>query len=133
MRRILVIEDTEVVRRSVVLMLADAGYEVGEAGDGAAGLQLWREQGADLVVTDLRMPGMNGVEVILQLRAYAPTLPVIAMSGGERSRDLDVLGAVKLLGAVPLLSKPFSGEDLLAAVAAALRSGNAEERRSEGA
>jgi len=42
MSSILIIEDTEIVRRSVVLMLADAGYEVGEAGDGAAGLQLWQ-------------------------------------------------------------------------------------------
>ncbi len=55
------------------------------------------------------------------------------MSGGERSRDRDLLGAGKLLGAVPLLSKPFSGEELLAAVTAALRSRHAEERRSEGA
>lgn len=73
------------------------------------------------MLTDIQMPGMNGIEVMLQLRAHAPMLPVLAMSGGDRSRDLDLLGTVGLLGAVGLLQKPFSLSELNAAIAAALQ------------
>jgi FixJ family two-component response regulator len=58
--------------------------------------------------------------VILQLRTYAPRLPVIAMSGGDRSGDLDLLGDAGLLGAVALLKKPFSADALSRAIAAAV-------------
>jgi CheY-like chemotaxis protein len=117
--RILLVEDDASVLAAVSRLLVRTGYEVTAAPDGAEGLRLWREQGADLVLTDLQMPRMNGLEVILQLHAYAPRLPVIAMSGGERSRDLDLLGSAGLLGAVQLLSKPFTSDELAAAIAAA--------------
>jgi len=102
-------------------MLRRAGYEVIQAANGAEGLRLWRQTGADLVMTDIQMPEKNGIEVVLELRAFAPTLPVIAMSGGIRSQDLDLLGDVKLLGAVAMLQKPFSYNELMTAVAAALQ------------
>ncbi len=101
-------------------MLTRAGHAVYEAGNGAEGLRLWRERGADLVLTDMQMPEMNGIEVILHLRASTPALPVIAMSGGDRSGDVEALRDAKLLGAVGLLAKPFSTETVITAIAAAL-------------
>ena len=62
------------------------------------------------------MPETNGIEVMLELRAFAPTLPVVAMSGGERALDLDLLGSAKLLGAVSILTKPFTKDDLVPAI-----------------
>jgi len=114
-------DDDDAIRGLVTRMLTSAGYEVVDAPNGATGLRQWREGGADLVLTDLHMPDTNGIEVMLELRAFAPTLPVIAMSGGQRALDLDLLGSAKLLGAVSLLTKPFSRDDLLASVAGALR------------
>jgi len=116
-------EDDDALRGLVVRILTSAGYEVVAAADGTTGLRLWREGGADLVLTDLHMPDTNGIEVMLELRAFAATLPVIAMSGGQRALDLDLLGSAKLLGAVSVLTKPFTKDDLLAAVAAGLRFG----------
>jgi len=114
-------EDDDALRGLVIRVLMSAGYEVIDAPDGATGLRVWRERGADLVITDLHMPDTNGIEVMLELRAFAPTLPVIAMSGGQRALDLDLLGSARLLGAVSILTKPFSKDDLLASVAGALR------------
>ncbi len=125
MLHILLIEDDAAVRGILSRMLEASGYAVIQATNGADGLRLWREQGADLVLTDIQMPDMNGIEVIVQLRAFAPHLPVIAMSGGGQSRDLDLLGDTKLLGAVGVLYKPFTGEALNQAITAALASRNA--------
>jgi CheY-like chemotaxis protein len=119
MLHILLIEDDAPIRRIVSRMLEISGYSVTQAANGADGLRLWREQGADVVLTDIQMPGMNGVEVIVQLRALAPELPVVAMSGGDHAGDLDLLGDAKLLGAVGLLSKPFTGKALVEAIATA--------------
>jgi CheY-like chemotaxis protein len=113
-------EDDEALRGLLARVLRSAGYDVVEAPDGATGLARWREQGADLVLTDIHMPDTNGIEVMLELRTFAPALPVIAMSGGQRALDLDLLGSARLLGAVSILAKPFSRDEVLSAVAAAL-------------
>ncbi len=114
-------EDDDALRGLLTRVLRSAGHEVVEAENGVVGLRFWREHGADLVLTDIHMPETNGIEVMLELRAFAPTLPVIAMSGGQRALDLDLLGSAKLLGAVKILTKPFSPGDVVAAVAAALK------------
>jgi DNA-binding response OmpR family regulator len=130
--RILVIEDEPRLREAVARMLHRAGYDVIQAANGAEGLALWRERGADLVMTDIQMPEKNGIEVVLELRAFAPTVPVIAMSGGSRSRDLDLLGDMKLLGTVGLLQKPFSYKELMTTVAAALKSKRSPDQEPSG-
>jgi CheY-like chemotaxis protein len=117
-------EDDDALRGLVVRVLTSAGYEVVDAPNGATGLERWREHGADVVITDLHMPDTNGIEVILELRTFAPKLPVIAMSGGQRALDLDLLGSAKLLGAVNVLTKPFTRVELLAAVVSALSLGD---------
>jgi len=120
MPRILVIDDEVAVRKVIVRMLTSAGHEVSAAPDGAAGLRLWREAGADLVLTDLHMPEMNGLEVIRALRAAELTLPVVAMSGTGAARE-DLTQAVQQLGSVGILGKPFSWDELIGVIAAALR------------
>jgi CheY-like chemotaxis protein len=120
--RILIIDDDAQVRTVLGSVLTKSGHQVTTAANGAIGLRLWREHGADLVLTDIQMPETDGIEVILQLRTYAPHLPVIAMSGGDRSGDLDLLGDARLLGAVALLKKPFSADTLLQTIAAAMTS-----------
>jgi len=117
-----VIDDEAAVRKVIVRMLTSAGHEVNAAPDGFEGLRVWRELGADLVITDVHMPEMNGVQVIRELRAAAPALPVIAMSGSGNSGDLALLRAAELLGVVGVLGKPFSWDELMAAIAAAFPS-----------
>ncbi|HZI22892.1 MAG TPA: response regulator, partial [Gemmatimonadales bacterium] len=82
MARILVMEDDPSFRNAVRVVLEAAGYEVIEAADGAVGLRLHREQGADLVLVDIFMPERDGLEVIRALKIEAPGAKIIAMSGG---------------------------------------------------
>jgi CheY-like chemotaxis protein len=121
MPRILVVEDDPQLRPVVVRLLQHAGYDVAETASGAAALQFWRESGADLVLTDIKMAGMSGIEVILQLRAHAPTVSIVAMSG-VGPWDLETLRDAHLLGAVGILQKPFTREELLTAVVNAFTS-----------
>jgi CheY-like chemotaxis protein len=123
MARILVIDDDDLPRRAVVRMLEAGGHDVRDAGDGTSGLRLWRETGADLVVTDLAMPDLTGFEVIGILHAEAPTLPILAISGSLMVTDQELVGRAGRLGA-QLLGKPFSREQLMAAVASALGTGS---------
>ena len=123
MARILVVDDEKLVRLAVVRMLATAGHDVRAAPDGASGLSLWRDGGADLVLTDICMPDMTGFELISQLRAAGEAVPVIAMSGTVVVTDPEVFRQVELLSAVHLLAKPFSCDQLMAAVSAALPAG----------
>ena len=120
MARILVIDDDEMLRHTIGRILRRAGYDVIEAGDGAAGLRLYREQGADLVLTDTFMPGQDGLEVIRELRREQPRPKVLAMSGGGSVGLLEVLEAAVALGAMGAVRKPFAREELLNAIRAAL-------------
>jgi DNA-binding response OmpR family regulator len=79
-------------------------------------MRLWRAEGADLVITDLHMPAKNGLEVIMELRAHSPSIPVIAITDGGRTKQVELLGDAKLLGAARILAKPFRLEEILAAV-----------------
>jgi CheY-like chemotaxis protein len=82
MRRILVIDDDDLVRD----ILAEAGYEVASAKDGGGGIESYRKQRPDLIVTDIIMPDQDGISAIVELRRLAPNIPIIAISGGGRSK-----------------------------------------------
>ncbi len=118
MTRILVIEDNQAIREVTARLLSAAGYEVLAAEGGEQGLRLWREHGADVVLTDARMAGLDGLQVVNALRADAPALPVVIMSGDAKA------GADLLRDAtgprVRFLNKPFLREQLIGAVTAAL-------------
>ncbi|HBD07849.1 MAG TPA: hypothetical protein DCZ69_06265 [Syntrophobacteraceae bacterium] len=78
---LLTIDDEEAVRRSIRVFFEDSGFEVQEAGDGRTGLEIFREKKPGVVLVDLRMPGMSGLEVIQALSAESPETPVITLSG----------------------------------------------------
>src|SRR3989440_11127078 len=114
--RILVMDDDCTLRGAIRVALEAAGYEVIEAPDGAAGLRLQREQAADLVLVDIFMPERDGLEVIRALRAEIPQPKIVAMSGGGRTGQIEVLRAAAALGAARILRKPFQPRELVTAV-----------------
>lgn len=116
MADILLIEDDELLRGVLAKALALGGHEVIQAQDGLQGLQLARAAQLDLVITDLIMPGQEGVETIVALRREQPNLPVLAISGGTAHSKLYLEIAGKI-GARRVLQKPFTPQRLLEVVA----------------
>jgi DNA-binding response OmpR family regulator len=114
--RILVIDDDGLLRGALRVALEAAGHEVREAADGDAGLRLQREQGAELVLVDIFMPGRDGLEVIRALRAERPQAKIVAMSGGGQTGQIEVLSAAAAFGASRTLLKPFEPRVLLKAI-----------------
>ena len=114
MATILVIDDQEPIRALLRVALEDAGHEVREASHGRRGLELYRERSADLIITDIVMPEMTGLELLLELTRNFLNVKVIAISGAlEGEGELNV---AKLLGARQTFQKPFDMEKLLSAV-----------------
>jgi len=116
MARILLIDDDAPVRRTLRKMLERQGYEVEEAPDGKAGLTLYQENPADLIITDLIMPEMEGIETIMELRRRFPDVKIIAMSGGGQIRPEQYLQIAKSLGAQHTFAKPVEMKLLLKTV-----------------
>ncbi|HEU5260212.1 MAG TPA: response regulator [Gemmatimonadales bacterium] len=114
--RILLIDDDARLRDAIRRALEQAGHEVVEATDGAAGLQLYRERGADVVILDIFMPERDGLEFIRDLRAEGRQAKIIAISGGGRTGQIDMLKAAAAFGATCTLSKPVALNELLATV-----------------
>jgi two-component system response regulator (stage 0 sporulation protein F) len=114
MATILVIDDQEPVRSLLRLVLEGAGHEVLEASNGRLGLEVYRERSADLVITDIAMPEMDGLELMLELTRNFLNVKVIAMSGGLESEE--PLNVAKLLGARQTFQKPLDMDKLLSAV-----------------
>ena len=113
--RILLLEDEPELRFTLQDRLMMEGYDVQIAPDGRRGLKLYHESPVDLVITDVLMPEMDGLEVIRALRGIPSPPLIIAMSGGV-SRDLDFLVEATEFGATRTLSKPFPLEDLITLV-----------------
>ncbi|MGN6391514.1 MAG: response regulator transcription factor [Gemmatimonadales bacterium] len=130
MARILVVDDDAGIRGVLRRAFERQGHTVILAGDGLAGARAWREQGADVAFLDIHMPGMDGIELLAQLRAAAPALPIVAMSGGDQTRQLSLLRNALLLGARVALAKPFSLDEVNTALARVLDAGGAETGNS---
>jgi DNA-binding response OmpR family regulator len=118
MTRVLVVDDDVTVREVVVTYLRAAGHEVDETPDGEGALALLRDNPADLVVLDLMLPGIDGLEVCERLRARGDDLPVIMLTalGSETDR---VVGLER--GADDYVTKPFSPRELVLRVDSVLR------------
>lgn len=115
---ILTIEDDAAIRRGVVDALNFVGYQVIEAGDGKAGCQMALSREYDLLLLDLVLPGMSGLEILEQVRKVRPTVPVIILSA--RGEENDRVSGLRL-GADDYVVKPFSVNELMARVDAVLR------------
>lgn len=121
MARILVIDDEQLARFTMREILETAGHEVEEAKNGAQGISSQKAQPFDVVITDIIMPEKEGVQTIIELRRDFPDLPIIAISGGGRTRNLDFLKIAERYGAKRILAKPFSEDELLDAVNSCLQ------------
>ena len=122
--RILVIEDDPHILRGLQLNLGMEGYSVRSAADGETGLQLARAERFDLLVVDVMLPRLGGLEVIRELRKDDPDLPVLILSA--KGQESDKVAGLQL-GADDYMVKPFSLKELLARIDALLR-----RRRSRG-
>jgi DNA-binding response OmpR family regulator len=112
MARILVIEDDRRVGDVIQLILGRGGHYIEVAPNGRLGLRAFGASLWDLVITDLLMPDMDGIEVIKTLRAFSSTIKVLAISGGGMIDHGDLLHVARQLGATAVLPKPFSARQL---------------------
>src|SRR5579862_4979606 len=116
--RILIVDDEPPIRRFLRTALTAQGYRIDEAADGEAALEFLAHNKADLIVLDLGLPGIDGLEMVRRLRAQGAAVPIVILS----SRD-DEAGKVAALdlGADDYVAKPFGIEELSARIRAALR------------
>jgi DNA-binding NtrC family response regulator len=117
MADMLIIDDDPQIRRLLTRILQGAGHSIRTAENGRDGIALFRQQHPALVITDILMPDMEGIETIRAMRAESPSMPIIAISGGGVP---SYLRAATMLGATASLAKPFVAAELLSLVAALL-------------
>lgn len=123
MQSVLVVEDDRDIVEMIELYLKDAGYHTERAGDGVRALELWRAARPDLILLDIGLPKLDGLEVLKRVRSdtTGPQVPVILLTArAEEADELVGLG----LGADDYITKPFNPRTLLARVRAVLRRGN---------
>ena len=107
--KILVIDDDVLLRRTLARLLLGDGHEVLTAGDGERGMAIFHRERPEIVITDIMMPGQEGLETILTLRRDEVPVKIIAMSGS----DAEMLDVARLIGADGIIEKPFRAEELL--------------------
>jgi two-component system, chemotaxis family, chemotaxis protein CheY len=112
MAKVLVIDDEPGVRGVMCRVLEAVGHDVVDFGNGGGAIEHVRQQPADLLITDLFMPDVEGIETIREIHRLRPDLPIIAVSGIDFEGG-DYLNVARKFGAVATLKKPFSPADLL--------------------
>lgn len=112
-KRVLIIEDNSDMRLMLRRAFEGAGYVVDEAANGLFGLDVASRNDPDLVVTDIFMPELEGIETIVKLRDAAPRAKIIAISGRVATAGYDALESARKLGAHAAMRKPFMPRDLL--------------------
>lgn len=126
MTRIMVVDDDTRVRTAARMLLEAAGFQVVEVDSGSAALSRLASEDVDAVLTDIFMPGTDGIELIHALHRDSPDLPVVAMSGGGLGDGIgggkDVLAVARLLGAAEIVQKPFTQRRLVGAIRRAIGS-----------
>ena len=126
--RILLVDDEVSIQRSLTPLLRSRGYEVEVAGSGASALKAFGLHPPDLMVLDLGLPDVEGIEVCRRVRARSK-LPIVVLSA--RNGDVDKVAALDL-GADDYVTKPFSPDELLARIRVALRREFSEEQAETG-
>ena len=122
---LLVVDDDTVVREALVEALAEAGYDVRSAGDGARAVALLAERAPDVVLSDVRMPGMDGLALLALLRERAPDIPVLLMTAFD---DMPTVVAAMREGATDFLVKPLDLHELRTRVARVIDDRRARQR-----
>jgi len=124
MSRVLVVDDDKAVRTAIQVVLEHEGFDVVLAADGSGGISAVQTGQFDVVIVDIFMPGMDGLETIRMFHRHAPSVPIIAISGflfRDSSKPApDFLNMATKLGAAYSLHKPFRPKDLLRVVKACL-------------
>jgi two-component system KDP operon response regulator KdpE len=124
--RVLVVEDDPEIRRALALNLSARGYQVDTAADGGAALDQAAASIPDVIVLDLGLPDLDGMDIIRAIRAYSPT-PIVVLSGRTSSGDkVDALEA----GADDYVTKPFNVNELVARLRAATRRASANDAQA---
>lgn len=121
MASILVIDDEGSVRETIRLMLEQRGHQIHTVSEGGTGVMYVAAAPVDLVITDMLMPGQEGIETIRSLRRRSSDLPILAISGGGCTGFHEALEAARLFGANETLSKPFDMHQLFDKVDALLK------------
>jgi len=116
MKRILVIDDEVGARQLLRRVLEREGYFIVEAKDGEEGINLFLADSCDMIITDLVMPVKDGLKTIIDVREFAPTVPVLAISGGGTIAKERYLSAAGFIERVETLAKPFTHGELVNAV-----------------
>ncbi len=120
MARVLIVDDEEGIRLSLKRALEMEGYEVELAQDGEQAESLFRENPADLLITDIVMPKKEGIEIIMALKRDFPKLKVIVISGGTKVAEADdvdfLLSVAKNVGADLSFSKPFDLPEMMVSI-----------------
>jgi DNA-binding response OmpR family regulator len=116
-RRVLIVDDDQALRTVLATALGDEGFTVSQAGDGAAGLHHFENVGADLVILDILMPEMDGLEVCRRIRRKS-TVPIVLLS--SRGEEVDRVTGLET-GADDYVTKPFSTRELVARIRAVER------------
>jgi len=114
--RVIVIEDNADFRKLALRWFESYGIEAEGAANGAQGIELQRARPADVIITDIFMPDMEGIETIDGLRKEFPAAKIIAMSGRDPMVKFDVFEVAREVGASKTFKKPFRFEELVAAV-----------------
>ena len=127
LKHVLVVDDCRIVRKLATRALAEKGYRISEARSMEEALESVDIAHVDVVITDIFMPGMGGIEGIQVIKQTWPSVSLIAMSAGAEARlgktgasNTQVLSAARYMGAHALLPKPFTSEDLTDLIAAVL-------------
>ncbi|MEE9368531.1 MAG: response regulator [Pontiella sp.] len=116
MNKILIIDDDPTIQNVFGQFLRGAGYEVLSAENGKVGMKIMQENRPDLIITDILMPEMDGLEILLQIRNEHDNMPIIAISGGMRALPINFLRQAKLFGACHVFEKPVPLNVLLEAI-----------------
>lgn len=130
---VLVIDDDELVRETLRTALEGAGYRVVMAPEGEEGVALFHTAPTDVVLCDIFMPGMEGIETIRMLRRWNPEVKIVAISGGGKRGELAYLDIAQKLGADRALAKPFAVSEMLATIRELVPAGNPARRSGRGA
>ena len=117
---ILLIEDDPDVLHAIEILLSNLGYKVETARNGREGLKKFRANAPDLVLTDIIMPEVEGIETIIAMRQLRPDAKIVAMSGGGPMNRESLLDMTVKLGATRSLAKPFDYDELVQVIARSL-------------